>query len=392
MPKLLQINAVANQGSTGKITEQIGRLAQINGWESKVAFGRGNFCNSQLSNIRIGSDFDVNWHGIETRIFDNHGLASRRATKKFIEWAKIYNPDIVHLHNIHGYYLNYPLLFNWIKKWGGPVVWTLHDCWPLTGHCTHFMTSKCEKWKSVCSHCPSIKDYPISYIDHSKRNFEKKRKAFNSIIENLTLVPVSYFVNGYLKDSILKDAKRIVIHNGIDIEVFKPSSEKKPMILGVANVWNEHKGLNDFFLLRNIIDSDIGITLVGLTEKQIKALPNGIEGITRTNNQDELAKLYSSAIALVNPTYEDNYPTVNLEAIACGTPVFTYNTGGSPESISSETGEVILQGDIQGIANAIRLAMNGHYSQKRCREYAVANFDQRICFEHYINLYNSLLQ
>lgn len=392
MPKLLQINVTANSGSTGKIAEQIGGLAIDNCWESWIAYGRG-VPKSRSELIRIGNDIDMRWHGIESRIFDNHGLASVKVTKHFIEQAKAINPDIIHLHNIHGYYINYPLLFEYLKAWGGPVVWTLHDCWPFTGHCAYFMMSGCEKWKTGCHDCGNIHAYPKSlFRNRSEHNFTQKKSVFTYLGRNLTLVPVSQYVNSYLNDSFFSDTNSIVIHNGIDLTKFQPCSRKRNLVLGVANVWEQRKGLFDFYRLRQELSTDYRILLIGLSKSQIKRLPDGIDGIERTESQEELAELYSSAVALVNPTYEDNYPTVNLEAIACGTPVITYRTGGSPESITPDIGIVVEQGDINGLVNGIKRASDGEFSVSACRAYAEANFNQKNCFKTYLDLYNSLIK
>lgn len=400
--KLLQINVSANKGSTGKIVEHIGLLAEKKGWDCAVAYGRTNN-KSQLPHFKIGSDFDVKWHGVETRLLDNHGLASRKATKKFVEWAKIYNPDIVHLHNIHGYYLNYPILFKWLKEWGGPVVWTLHDCWPFTGHCAHYRFSECWKWQTECHNCPNTNNYPKSFIDGSKRNFRLKKESFLSL-NDLTLVPVSEWLKKDIKQSFLKDYPSFVIHNGIDIEVFKPSNDKleirekfgvgnKKILLGVSSVWHTLKGFDEFKKLRALLPEMYHIILVGLTESQIKELPEGITGISRTNNVKELAELYSAADLFLNPTLEDNFPTTNIEALACGTPVITYNTGGSPEAIDSKTGLVIDYKDIKGFADGIINSLEKKFfSSQDCRDRAVRLFDKDMAYGSYLNLYETLLE
>lgn len=391
MPKLLQINVSANAGSTGKIAEQIGLMASKSGWKTWLAYGRGNN-NSKLHTIRIGTNLDVNIHAIQTRLFDNHGLASKSATKRLISQIERIRPDLIHLHNIHGYYINYKILFEYLKWWSGPVVWTLHDCWSFTGHCAYFMLSGCNKWKTGCCKCGSLKEYPESkFKDRSSQNYETKKELFTSLGDNLILVPVSDFVGNYLNSSFFSQTRKKVIHNGIDLSVFKPSASKENIILGVANIWEERKGLIDFFKLRKILPDTYRIYLVGLNNKQLKNLPSGIEGVGRTSSQHELAKLYSSAIALVNPTYEDNYPTVNLEAIACGTPVITYRTGGSPESITNDTGIVLKPGDISGINEAIIKIVDGDNLSEACRQYAECHFDQRKCFKEYIDLYNNIL-
>lgn len=394
MSSVLQINVDANLGSTGKIAEQIGLLAIKNGYDTYMAYGRRNN-NSQLDTIKIGSNIDFYEHAFETRLFDNHGLSSRNATYKFIDNIKNINPDIIHLHNIHGYYLNYPILFKYLKEWGGPVVWTLHDCWPFTGHCAYFMLNGCEKWKSHCEKCPSLRSYPSSFfIDNSTENYDLKKKLFSSISSQLTIVPVSNYIANYIPYSILKDSTVKVIHNGVDLNTFYPTKEvKEKLILGVANVWEPRKGLPDFIKLRNILPDEYKILLVGVSEYQKKHLPERIDGLTHTSNVYELAKIYSKSLALVNPTYEDNYPTVNLEAIACGTPVITYRTGGSPESIDDNTGIVVERGNIDGLFKAIQtIEVNkSKYSIENCRRRAISKFNNQERFQEYIDLYNSLL-
>ena len=393
MPKLFQINVTANHGSTGKIAEQIGQLVIDKGWQSTIAYGR---CprESQSELIRVGSDWDMKLHALSTRIFDNTGLASSGATRKLVKQIEDYNPDIIHLHNIHGYYVNYKILFDFLKRYKKPVVWTLHDCWTFTGHCAHFSFPKCEKWKSGCGKCTNINKYPSSWgYDRSAQNFIDKKNAFGGV-EKLTLVPVSTWLDNLLKQSFLKDYETHTIHNGIDLSVFKPYEKINDgcfRIIGVSNVWDTQKGLQDIIKLREILPSEHEIILVGLSSKQIGLLPQGIKGITRTDNQEQLAKLYATSDVLINPTYEDTFPTVNLEAMACGTPVITYRTGGSPEAIDEKTGVVIEQGDIEAMCNAIMKLKAEPLSANNCRERAVQNFNKDICFEKYINLYNSLL-
>lgn len=312
MKRLLQINTVAAGGSTGKIVESIGRMAIADGWESWIAYGRGN-PKSESNLIRIGNDADMMWHGLQTRLFDRHGLASKKATKTFIKEIKKINPDLIHLHNIHGYYLNYPLLFKFLKEWGGPVVWTLHDCWAFTGHCTNFQNPKCDKWMCGCNKCSQPYDYPKSWHkDRSDINFTEKRLTFRSIIKQLTIVAVSEWLKDSIKKSFLSEARITAIHNGIDLNAFKPYSTdtSENVILGVANVWSDKKGIDEFIFLREQLPENCKIILVGMTQKQIKSLPSGITGIGKTNSQQELARLYSSATVFVNPTKEE---TLNIK-------------------------------------------------------------------------------
>jgi glycosyltransferase involved in cell wall biosynthesis len=404
MPTLLQLNVTLNWGSHGKIAEDIGCLALSRGWRSLIAYGRSaNSSKNEL--IRIGGDVDIYEHLIETRLFDNHGLASRNATKGFIKRIEEIHPDVIHLHNIHGYYLNYRLLFEFLSKTDTPIIWTLHDCWPFTGHCGFFDIAQCNQWKTGCHvPCPLKKEYPSSFLyDKSEQNWRMKRDSFNSV-KNMTLVPVSEWLGELVKDSFLGSYPVKVIHNGIDIEVFKPAINLdntrkkyklygKKILLGVANIWSKRKGMEDFIALRKLLDDDFLIVLVGLTEKQQKNLPNGIIGIKRTQNQQELAELYSLSDIFINPTYEDNYPTTNLEAMACGTPVITYNTGGSPESVTAETGVVVEKGNVNHLLGAINqiLGTNREKYTLSCRKRAEEYFDKKLCYEEYMKLYESFI-
>lgn len=392
---ILQINVVCNTGSTGHIAEEIGCFVINSGFQSYIAYGRGVRPSSSYT-IRIGSDFNLYTHAVQSRFFDNQGLASVSATRGFIAEVKSIKPDIIHLHNIHGYYLNYPILFDSLKEIDIPVVWTLHDCWSFTGHCAHFEQIGCDRWKTGCFSCPNKRDYPASFLfDNSKRNYALKKSSFNGI-NNMTIVPVSDWLDNHLKNSFLYNYPRKRIYNGVDLSIFKPISNNLRTafrILGVSGVWNESKGLCDFYRLREVLDKSIEIILVGLSEKQIKRLPKGILGIQRTESVHELAKLYSSADVFINPTYGDTFPTVNLESLACGTPVITYNTGGSPEAVTPETGFVVEPGHIQGLVDCINIIKEkgkDHY-MNACRERAVKHFNKDDRYQEYIDLYKSLL-
>lgn len=395
MPKLFQINVSANWGSHGKIAEQIGQQAMHRGWEVFMAYGRQHD-ESLLKNIRIGCDYDVKEHAAESMLLDNHGLASRQATKQLIRNIRRVEPDIIHLHNIHGYYLNYKILFEFLKEYHKPVVWTLHDCWPFTGHCTHFEYDGCFKWKEQCHDCINRTAYPKSlFIDRSSRNYKIKKDSFTGL-DDMTLVPVSDWLRGYVEESFLRDYPVRVIHNGIDTDVFSPMPVREHHgynILGIASNWKMRKGLPDFIRLRELLPDDCHITLIGTTSEEIKHLPDGITGVQRTESIAELARFYSEADVLVNPTYEDNYPTVNLEALACGTPVITYRTGGSPESITDETGVVVDKGNVEALAEAIIKMRSGttNITREACRKHAVENHNQLTRFREYIELYESLL-
>lgn len=397
MPTLLQINVTANWGSTGKIAEQIGLCAMKHGWESYIAYGR--WCNPSNSHlIKVGNKLDMYMHYAEQRIRDNEGLCSRSATKQLIKHISEIKPDVVQLHNIHDHYLNYRLLFEYLNKTEIKVVWTLHDCWAFTGHCFHFVTKNCDKWKNGCFECPLKNEYPRTFLDRSKEHWLLKKELFVGC-KNLTIVPVSDWLANFVKESFLKEKRIHVIKNGVDLNIFKPSTSlnlsetnSKFKILAVSSVWYPDKGELDIYKLREMLSEDkFEITMVGLSVDQYKKLPKGIIGIQRTQNLQELVKLYSDADVLINPTYADTFPTVNLEALACGTPVITYRTGGSPEAIDEKTGVVIEQGDVDGLVEAIYRMKENPLSSADCRKRAEECFDKDKCFEKYVELYEILL-
>ena len=394
---LLQINVTANWGSTGKIAEQIGLCAQAHGWKSYIAYGRMmNPSKNEL--IKIGNAFDVYEHYAEARLLDNEGLASRRATKRLLRRIDKIKPDVVHLHNIHDHYLNYPILLRYLAEKNIPVVWTQHDQWATTGHCCYNLVG-CERWKEECHDCPLAKWYSL---DYSRRNHRMKKQLMADI-PSLTIVPVSEWLGDNIRQSHLKDRNIQVIHNGIDIKTFFPQptnaherygiDKQKKIVLGVAAVWDVRKGINDFYAFAKRLPADeYAIVIVGQRTEDIKKVENSCHMVfvDRTQNALELAQLYSSASVFVNPTYQDNYPTTNLEAIACGTPVITYRTGGSPEAVDDSTGLVVEQGDVDGLVSAVEMLANGDYKDA-CRKKAEAEFDNTKCFNPYIKLYNKLL-
>jgi len=313
-------------------------------------------------------------------------------------------PDIIHLHNIHGYYINIELLFNYLKKANIHVVWTLHDCWAMTGHCTHFMSVNCNKWKTNCNTCPLKNEYPASlYFDQSNKNFFQKKGLFTGV-ESMTLVPVSDWLGGVVKESYLSKYPIVRIYNGIDLDLFIPRNveclrkkigvENKTVILGVASVWDKRKGLPDFLRLSDLLKADEVVILVGVSQKIINTLPENIIGIRKTERVKELSDFYSLADVYLNLTWEDNFPTTNLESLACGTPVITYKTGGSPESITSDTGFVVDQGDLLSVRRSIDMikSKSKAYYTNNCRNRAMNLYDKDTQFEHYFNLYNRLLE
>ena len=397
--KILQINCIANSCSTGRIAEQIGELAQQEGWESYIAYGQYAYTSSSKL-IRIANKFDLGIHFIETRLLDRHGLSSRLATKRLIKKVKEINPDIIHLHNIHGYYLNYPILCDYLISSGKPVVWTMHDCWALTGHCAYFDTANCERWKSGCFQCPLKSIYPKSiFADRSQKNYTQKTQWFTAL-DNLTIVAVSGWLNDIVKQSILKEKRLELIHNGIDIKRFHPVEnvdnhyhfQGKKVLLGVVASWTVEKGFYDFISLSKHISDEYCIVMVGVNDSMKKKLPHNIIGINKTENLETLSQLYSRALVLLTLSHNDTFPTTNLEALACGTPVITYPTGGSPEAVDDKTGFVVEAGDFDKVIEAIKIIdTNGkaYYSQN-CRTRALEYFDKDKQFAKYIELYKSI--
>lgn len=398
--KVLQINSVCGIGSTGRIATDIHNILIEQGHESYIAYGRDLPKNCENA-IRIGSKIDNYTHVAKTRLLDKHGFGSIQATKEFINRIKDIDPDIIHLHNIHGYYINVEILFNYLKEANKPVVWTLHDCWSFTGHCSHFDYIGCNKWKTGCFNCPQKQEYPKSIlIDNSEQNFHRKSEAFTGV-ENLTIVTPSKWLAQLVNESFLNDYRIEIIHNGIDLEVFKPTKssfrkkynlQNKFIILGVASTWTNRKGLEEFVKLSHELDEDEVIVLVGVTNYQIKQLPKNIIGIRRTNSIEELAEIYTAADVFMNLTLEEVLGLTNIESLACGTPVVTYDTGGSKECIDKSTGILVDKEDLGTAIKGLRLIKNNEktiYSDQ-CRQRALTLFEKRNKYNDYISIYKKV--
>lgn len=371
------------------------------GIDSYIVWGRGRGAEDEHE-MPIVDQIGVRCHGVYTRLTDRTGFASKRATKKLVTQLDDIKPDIIHLHNIHGYFINIEMLFGYIKKNRVKVIWTLHDCWPFTGHCAYFDMIGCEKWKTGCNHCSQLATYPASWnIDSSEWNWKKKKELFTGT--NITLVTPCKWLKDLVSQSYLSEYPVEVIYNGLDMSIYKPHKgairEKWALnndfiILGVANEWTKRKGLEDFVKLERKLKKEnfmsFKIVLVGLTKEQVKQLPKSMIRLRRTANVDELLELYTEADVYFNPTYEDNYPTTNIEAIACGTPVITYNTGGSPESISRKVGVIYEQGDIDSVVEYIK----GHNTKKMGFDICPVDhkklLDEEIMVEQYLDLYESV--
>lgn len=402
MPLLLQINVTLNSGSTGRIAEQIAQKASDSGWNCYHAHGGRYIGRSSFPSIQVSTKIDNFIHAFEGEYLGLHGLGSALATKQFVKKIHKINPDIIHLHNIHGYFLNYKILFDYLAEIKTPVVWTLHDCWSFTGHCTHFDNAGCNRWKTECGGCPlQMAQYKSRLIDRSRRNYLLKKSLYEKL-RNVTIVPVSHWLEGLVGESILGRFPIRVIQNGIDLNVFKPTKNtirehyaipnNKQLVLGViGSGFGLEKGRKDFIELAK--RDDLQIMLVGLAGDDFNGLPDNIIKLGRTNSQAELAEYYSAADVMLNPTYNDTFPTTNIEAIACGTPVITYKTGGSPEILDTNTGIVVEKGSLDGLNGALKTIKDygKPFYTKACRERAVKFFNKEERFEDYIRLYEEVI-
>ena len=351
--KYLFINSVAGFGSTGRIAAEKCRELMKDGHHCVLAFGRDKANCDDIETVQIGTALDVKIHGLRCRLLDDHGFGSCAATRRFLEWVREYDPDVIWLHNIHGYYIHIGELFSYLRGCGKKIIWTLHDCWAFTGHCAYFDFAGCDKWKNGCHHCPQKGSYPASKgLDGSKSNYEKKKALFTGI-PNLTLTVPSYWLEKRVKQSFLKEYPVEVIYNTINREIFKPTPgtfrqrhglEDKKIILGVASVWDERKGLKDFIALSELLDERYKIVLIGLSEAQIASLPRQILGLPRTNSMGELAESYTAADVFVNPSAEETFGMTAMEARCCGTEAIVYQDTACEEIVNQFGGIAVPKG------------------------------------------------
>lgn len=392
--KVLQINSVCGYGSTGKICTDIYDLLAEKGHDCCIAYGR-NTAPKGYKTIKIGNKLDNYFHVFLTRFFDLHGFGSKRATKKLIQKIKEYDPDIIHLHNIHGYYLNIEILFKYLKESNKQVVWTLHDCWTFTGHCASFLIGDCNKWMNGCNNCPLLRAYPTSLVDFSKTNWIRKKEIFLGLKNNLVVVAVSNWLENQIKYSFLSNYEYLCIKNGINTNIFKPSKSNfrekhnlvdKKIILGVSNVWNTYKGINDFFVLSNKLDSSYKVVLVGLSKEQIESLPQNVIGIERTVNQNELAEIYTAADIYVNFSKAETFGLTNFEAQSCGTTTLSLNSGGTKETLLTPYSYLI-----KDVEEAYQFIINYDYTKENTI-IPCFKFDKEVAYEKYIELYERILK
>jgi glycosyltransferase involved in cell wall biosynthesis len=395
--KIVQVNVTCTAGSTGKICKAIGERVTEQGSESYIFHVQAGV-NTE-SNIACATPRYIRSQAIKSRLLGNYGFNSRAATKRLIAHLKEIQPDIVHLHNLHSHNVHLGLLFSYLKEKQIKVVWTFHDCWAFTGYCPHFVMAGCDQWKTGCEHCPQRRDHSFLF-DRSRELYRKKRELFTGL--DMTVVTPSRWLAGLVRESFLKDYPVAVINNGIDLSVFCPREsdfreryripEDKRVLLGVAFDWGIRKGLDVFLKLAESLDPDrYQIVLVGTNDTVDKQLPKNIISIHRTQDQQELAEIYSAADLLLNPTREDTYPTVNMESLACGTPVLTFQTGGSPEMLDEACGATVPCDDVEAFKNEILyICENTPFSSEQCVRRA-RSFDRNEKFREYVDLYSQVV-
>ena len=393
--KVVQINATCGAGSTGKICMSISQLLNDLNVENYILYSLGTSNDSQ--GIKYQSDRYTKRMALRSRILGNYGFNSKRATLKLLEELDRIEPDVVHLHNLHTHNCDLTLLFSYFREKKIKLYWTFHDCWAFTAYCAYFTALKCDNWKSCCRDCVQRRAYSW-FFDRSEQLFLKKKELL--LGQDLTIVTPSAWLADLVKQSFLRDYPVKIINNGIDLKVFKHTDgdfrkryqiENKKIVLGVAFGWDKRKGLDVFVELANRLGDAYKIVLVGTDKRVEKSLPKNVISIHRTQNQQELAEIYSAADVFVNPTREENYPTVNMEALACGTPVLTFRTGGSPEMLDECCGSVVDCDDVDAMEQeVIRICTEKPYSIEQCLKKA-NEFDQNKRFKEYLSLYETIV-
>lgn len=404
--KIFQINLTSGHGSTGRIVKDLASVISSNNGEVFVGYGffQDNSLNSYKT-VKSKSVLGVKLSLMRTRVTGYHGYTNRHKTEILTEKIREFEPDVIHLHNIHGGFINIETLFNFLSKYKKPIIWTLHDCWTFTGHCAYFSYIGCEKWKTGCEKCPQLKSYPKSYFfDRSKYQWNSRKDLFTNEGLDITLVTPSNWLSSIVKESYMSKYPVHVINNGIDLDTFKPIRpnnyvknpifDNKKIVLAVASSWSERKGLRFINEVAELLSNDYQLIVVGVTTKQKNELNPKIYGIERTNNVSELVEYYNIANVFINPTLEDNFPTTNIEALACGTPVISFNTGGSIEAIDNSTGIILKENNEVELFNAIvKVCENdkNHYREK-CRERAIALYNKNDRYQEYFDLYKTLIK
>lgn len=393
--RIVQINCTCGIGSTGRICVDISRRLSERGIQNHILYSK--LSSGYELGIPCSTDGYLKIQALKSRLLGNFGFNSVRSTRKMIAQLEQIDPDIVHLHNIHGHDCHLELLFSYFKEKKTKLIWTFHDCWAFTGYCPHFTMAGCDKWQSSCGDCPQRREYSWLF-DRSGDLLDRKKRLLNGL--DLTIVTPSVWLADVVKRSFLKEYPVEVIHNGIDLSVFRQKKsdfrmrygiENAKLVLGVSFDWGRKKGLDVFIDLAHRLPDDYRIILIGTSEAVEKQLPDNILSIRRTQDQQELAEIYTAADVFVNPTREENFPTVNMEALACSTPVITFRTGGSPEMIDETCGSVVECDDVDALEKEIiRVCDNRPFSRQACLEKA-REFDKNNRFEEYVKLYERII-
>lgn len=404
--KVMQINAVYGFGSTGIIVKDIATSLLEAGNCTRVAYQVSNSISDNVELYQVGNKIDWKIHALLTRVLGKQAYASIVATKKLLAYLDKEKPDIVHLHNLHANYVNLNMLLKYLAKKSIAVVITLHDCWFFTGKCFHFVGCGCEKWRTGCGTCPQNKeDVKSFFFDRTHSVFGDKKKYFQAI-PNLTVVGCSDWIKGLAEQSPIFQGKYITrIYNGVDTSIFYPRQQTtfrnenqldgKFVILGMANKWMKSKNIELVKKLFDNLKEDDQVVIVGCSEQQKIELEKYqcVTAVGFIKDRDILADIYSASDVFVNMTYEDTLPTVNMEAICCGTPVITFNSCGSPELVNEGvTGYVISQGSEPELLNALYKVKNRLIDRKQCGNEGKHRFDKNLQYKEYLALYSYVLE
>lgn len=410
--RVLQINTVCGYGSTGRNVTELAQALVEQGDECHIAYGQGT--TSYANSYKIGTRLENHLHNIQSRLFGKQGYYTRRGTRRLIQYIQTLQPDIIHLGNLHGNYLNLRILFEYLADSQIPVVWTLHDCWAFTGKCSHYTSAKCGKWKTACGKCPIFRQYPPSHFFDRSSLLHADKKRWFTAVENMTIVPVSHWLAGEVSQSFLGKYPVIPIHNWIDLTVFKLGTpqmaratrkkygipEDAFVVLGVSAGWNDRKHsqtaskLIDFRALQARLSEhdDIQLVLVG-SFKDPDRIPAGAISIPYVDDIRELAAIYAMADVYVHLSMEDTFGKVIAEAMACGTPAIVYNSTGCPEVVGEGCGFTVEKRNIENVYQAI---LRVKYKEKnsfslRCVEFSKERFSLQEQTKCYNNLYNKIV-
>lgn len=399
MKTIVEINGI-NYGSTGRIALNIAKEARKEGFKVYTCFrnSREGKKHPNEDQLLIGNWLDKVISERLSYIFGLNGYFCTINTASFLKELDRIKPDLIHIHSLCDNYLNVDMLFNYIIRKDIPVIWTFHDGWPFTGRCAQ---NRCSKWQEGCGDCPHKDYYPGTLFLDNSRQVLKKRSALYGRLKDLTIVTPSKWLKDLVKLSHFRDKYPVrVINNGIDLNIFKPTDSDfrkehnlidRFIVLGLAYYWDDSKGLDVFIDLAKRLPEKYQIVLVGTNDEVDKLLPDNIISIHRTHTQEELVKIYSCSDVFVNPTRDENYPTVNMEAIACGLPVLTFDTGGCAEIISDKTGSAVRMNDVDSLEKEIvRICETKPYSKEDCLKHA-KSFNMEDKFKEYVELYKEIL-